>query len=122
MSLKAALIALFAASAIATPTQLTRRAGGKYLDDQEEYERAKARVPNLGWCTFHIHEDWPTGAASAFGVSLRKVEMHLFDASEPDPALIYYDPQRDISFRLPYTFTYEGLPHQLVTEDLSPED
>ncbi|RYP69542.1 hypothetical protein DL771_006057 [Monosporascus sp. 5C6A] len=57
MSLKAALIALFAASAIATPTQLTRRAGGKYLDDQEEYERAKTRVPNLGWCTFHIHEE-----------------------------------------------------------------
>lgn len=119
MSLKVLLTALFAISASAAPSQLSRRAGGKYLDDKE-YELAETRKPRLGWCSFHIHEDWPTPASAAFGVSTRKVEMHLFDAPDPEPpALIYYHKQQDLSYLFPYEFPYDGLPHKLIISEIA---
>lgn len=110
MSLKAVLIALFATSTIASPAQLERRdGGGKYLPE-EEYEKAPTRDPTLGWCTFHLHEDWSTDWVAK---KSHKIETHLLDASDP-PALINYLPQTEVASDIPYTFSYDGLPGKLI--------
>ena len=43
------------------------------ISPKRNTKRPPKRDPVLGWCTFHIHEDWRDETAQAFSQASRKI-------------------------------------------------